>query len=69
MSAGSPPMISKVSDFSGLLLCLWPHVTKSKKKEEGQENQGPTVKVGWLGRNLSIMPPSSCLPSTQIAVA
>lgn len=56
MSAGSPPTISKVSDFSGLLLFLWPQVTESKKKEEGQENQGSTVKVGWLGRNLSLVP-------------
>lgn len=54
-SAGTPPMISKASDFSELFI-LWPHFTKSRKKEEGGETQRPTVKVGWLGRHLSMMP-------------
>lgn len=38
MSAGSPPMIPKASDFSDLSHMFRPHVTKSKKKEERGEN-------------------------------
>ena len=60
-------MISEASDFSELFI-LWPHFTKSRKKEEGGETQSPTVKVGWLGRHLSMMPLSHP-PSTQTAVA
>ncbi|XP_059869596.1 serine protease 55 [Delphinus delphis] len=37
-------MISKASDFSELFI-LWPHFTKSRKKEEGGETQRPTVKT------------------------
>ncbi|XP_032491111.1 serine protease 55 [Phocoena sinus] len=52
MSAGTPPMISKASDFSELFI-LWPHFTKSRKKEEGGETQHPTVKTkkqSWRDR-------------------
>ncbi|XP_036710855.1 serine protease 55 isoform X1 [Balaenoptera musculus] len=37
-------MISEASDFSELFI-LWPHFTKSRKKEEGGETQSPTVKM------------------------
>ena len=41
MFAGTPPMISKTSDFSEVFI-LWPHCTKSRKQEEGGETQGLT---------------------------
>lgn len=56
MSAGTPPMIAEVSDFSELFFILWPHFTKSGKKEAGGKTQGPMVRAGWLERNFSTMP-------------
>lgn len=64
MCAGSPPVIFGLYDFSCLELNRWPQVTKSRKKEEGREAQGPAVKVGWLGSSLwrAAPSPTRCRP-------
>lgn len=65
MSADCPPKILKNFGSSAWVYIVWPHVTKSKKKE----SQNPIVKVGWIGIDLKTMslllaPPH---PNTKIA--
>lgn len=54
-------LVLKFFDLSKSGYRLSPHFTKSSKKKEGQ---GPIVKVGWIARDLRIIPLLLAPPSS-----